>query len=284
MNPKLKQLIEMLDIPDEEKQKKLDLLAEDLKIPVKIIGIGQTGVGKTELLKSIFKISDSDIVEHQHFHGNDADYSRLETGAVRSVTKSFFSFMIENEEGFRVQFTDGPGLGESTEKEEEYLEEWVKEIPNHDLLYWVLDGSSRDVAHIQKNMAKILDRTGYRKKLVVVLNKVDQILLSQEMEIKGVVGWDLDFNGPSKALRKLIEERTSDIIEKLEEYVEISRDQIVVCSARKRWNHDQVFDKFMEYLPEEKKIKVSRHREIKDHTELMSDLGKKAVAADIVGE
>lgn len=278
MNAKLKQLVGMLDISDSEKRQKLEILEKDLKEPVRIIGIGQCGVGKTELLKSIFKINESDIEEHRKFKGKISDYDLLETGAVRAVTKKFFSFTIENNEGFRVQFTDGPGLGETAEKEERYIAEWVAEIPKHDLLYWVLDGSSRDIVHIQTNMVKILDLTGYRNRLVVVLNKVDQILLPIELELRGVMGWNLDFNQPSKALLKLIEERTNDIIEKLEKHVAISKQQIVVCSARRRWNHDQVFDKFMEFLPDTKKIKASRNREIKDHTELMTEHGRKVLA------
>ena len=154
---------------------------------------------------------------------------------------------------------------------------WIDEIPNHDLLYWVLDGSSRDVSHIQKNMKRILDATGYRKKLVVVLNKVDQILLTSEDEAEGKIGWDFDLNMPSSELEELIYKRTTDVIVKLEHYVDISREQIVVCSARRRWNHGKVFNKILEYLPEEKRIKASRNRNVKDFSELMTEKGKEEI-------
>ena len=162
------ELVSRLDLSEKDAAAKRAALEKDLQQPVRLIGIGQTGVGKTELLRAIFKISSGDL----------EDYNKLKTGAVRSVTRAFFSFVIENEEGFKVQFTDGPGLGESARIEEALFAAWVEEIPNHDLLYWVLDGSSRDVGHIQVNMKGILDATGYRDRIVVVLNKVDQILLS----------------------------------------------------------------------------------------------------------
>ena len=244
---------------------KKEKLLNDMKIPAKIIGMGQTGVGKTELLKSIFRISDSD----------KEVIAKLKTGSTESVTKDFFSFQITSKEGFCVQFTDGPGLGESDDLEEHYISMWINEIPKHDLLYWVLDGSSRDISHIQKNMKRILDATNYRDKIVVVLNKVDQILISSEDEIKGLIGWNTDFNEPSKILLELIEKRTDDIIKKLITHVDITREQIVVCSARKRWNHEQVLDKFLKYLPDNVRIKASVNREIKDFTELMSDEAKK---------
>lgn len=277
MLKKLTGLLDELNLTEEEKEEKLRILQKDIQIPVKIIGIGQTGVGKTELLKSIFKIAEENIESFLKFKGRKEDFDLLETGSVKSVTKEFFSFTIENDEGFRVQFTDGPGLGESGDKEEDHLNMWIKEIPNHDLLYWVLDASSRDMAHIQKNMKYMLDQTNYRNKLIVVLNKIDQILLPLESELRGLIGWDLDLNEPSRALLNLITERTNDIMEKLTKYVEINRDQMVVCSARKRWQHDLVFDRMIECLPDNKRLKVSRNREIKDTTELMTEEGKKRI-------
>ncbi len=241
----------------------------DLKNPVKFIGIGQTGVGKTELLRSIFAIG-SDKLE---------DLRRLKTSATRSETKDFFSFQIKSKEGFIVEFTDGPGLGESTDLEEKYLQMWCEEIPNHDLLYWVLDGSSRDIGHIQKNMKYILDRTGYRDKIVVVLNKVDQIRLDRDQISQGMIGWDFDYNVPSDALESLIKERTDDVIAKLANFAGISREQMVICSAYQRWNHDAVLDKLLAFLPPEKRIKASRNRDVKSAAELMSPSAKKEISS-----
>ena len=277
ISEKLEKLLKGLNLTENEISSKRKMLEIDMEQPVKIIGIGQCGVGKTELLRSIFKIRETDIKEYLAFKGSNNDYDRLITGSVKAVTKEFFSFIIENEDGLKVMFTDGPGLGESDESENEYISKWVNEIPKHDLLYWVLDASSRDMAHIQKNIKCILDNTGYRNKVVVVLNKIDQILLPIEMELKGVVGWDFDFNCPTPALLKLINQRTDDIIEKLSKYVNINKNQVVICSARKRWNHGAVLDKILEYLPENKRIKVSVNREVKDTSELMTDKGKNII-------
>lgn len=280
MRDKIVKLLDAMKLSSDDRTKKLSKLNEDLRIPVKIIGIGQAGVGKTELLRSIFRVSDHALKDFLRFKGRTEDYEKLETGAVKSVTKKFFSFRIENPEGFQVEFTDGPGLGESGDLESAYIDEWIQEIPKHDLLYWVLDASSRDMAHIQRNMKQILDATNYRDKLVVVLNKVDQILLPIEMELRGVVGWDMDLNRPSKALEQLILQRTDDIMEKLGKYIDVDRSRMVACSARRRWNHGVVLDKFLEFLPEQKRIKASRNREVKDFTELMSPRGRQRVHGD----
>jgi len=276
----LQRLLDELGLSGPERAEKLRILKEDMSRPVRIVGIGQTGVGKTELLKSIFRISEKHLAGCLAFKGRKEDFDRLETGAVRSVTKEFFSFTIENTEGFRVEFTDGPGLGESGETEDRHLQMWIEEIPHHDLLYWVLDASSRDMAHIQRNMRHILDATKYRDRLVVVLNKVDQILLPIELELNGVVGWDPDLNRPSKALLRLIEERTDDIMEKLEKHIALRREQMVACSARRRWNHGTVLDKILQFLPEEKRLKASRNREVNDFTELMTARGRRIVSGE----
>jgi len=268
---KLGQGIKKLGYSDEKIQQMKQKVSNDLKHPVRFIGIGQTGVGKTELLRSIFAIG-SDKLE---------DLRRLKTKATRSETKDFFSFQIKSKEGFLVEFTDGPGLGESTDLEEKYLQMWCEEIPNHDLLYWVLDGSNRDITHIQRNMKYILDKTGFRNKIVVVLNKVDQILLETEQEEQGMIGWDYNYNVPSDELEILIKERTDDVIEKLSNHVDISREQMVVCSARRRWNHDAVLDKLLFLLPPEKRIKASRIRDVKPAADLMSPSAKVEIFSDL---
>jgi predicted GTPase len=265
----IEKLFDKIGLNEAERNEKRALLEKNRQEPVKIIGIGQAGVGKTELLRSIFNITKGDLKDLEH----------LKTGAVESVTKDFFSFSITSNEGFKVQFTDGPGLGESTDIDEQYFKMWIDEIPNHDILYWVLDGSNRDISHIQNNMKRILDATNYREKLVIILNKVDQILLDREDEAAGKIGWDYDLNMPSAEIEELIYKRTNDVIKKLEHCVAVSRDQMVVCSARRRWNHGKVFDKILNYLPSEKRIKVSINRNVKDFSELMSKEGKRELRA-----
>ena len=67
--------------------------------PARIVGIGQTGVGKTELLKSIFRISEDDLSNFRDFKAQrEKDFYRLKTGATEPVTKDFFSFVIRNDE------------------------------------------------------------------------------------------------------------------------------------------------------------------------------------------
>lgn len=251
-------LINELKVDRSEKEQIKSKIQEDLDKPVKIIGAGQAGVGKSTLLRSIFDIKEEDIP------------SDITTDPTSAETDSFESFQIENEDGFKIEFTDGPGLGESLSRDEELIPKWIEEIQKHDLLYWVIDASSRDIAHIQSNMDKILDETGYRDRIVVVLNKIDQIELEREDRNKGIEGWNEKYNVPTDELEAQIEKRTTDIVQKLSN-VGIPEDQVIACSALKRWNHEEVLDKIIENLPEEKQIKLSANRDVADVRELVSD-------------
>lgn len=249
------------ELSEEERERLLEEIEKDLAEPVRIIGVGQTGVGKSTLLKSVFSINEDDP--------EIPDW--LEEGGTKETTKEFRSFQIETKEGFKVEFTDGPGLGASIERNEKVLPQWIEQIPKHDMMYWVLDASSRDIAHIQRHMKKILDETEYRNRIVVVLNKVDQIELPPDQREAGEEQWNSKYNLPTDKLENQIEKRTDDIIEKFSEQVDISREQMVACSALKRWNNDKFLDKLVDQLPPEKRLKVLASRDVKDFTDLMAD-------------
>lgn len=247
-----------LQIDDSQKNELRSKIKQDLDKPVKVIGAGQCGVGKSTLLRSIFDIKEDDIP------------SDITTDPTSAETNEFESFQIENEDGFKIEFTDGPGLGESLSRDEELIPKWIEEIQKQDLVYWVLDASSRDIAHIQSNMDKILNETGYYDRIVVVLNKIDQIELEREDRKNGIEGWNEKYNVPSDELEEQIEKRTNDITDKLSN-IGVPEDKIIPCSALKRWNHGEVLDKLIESLPEDKQIKVSANRDVADIRELVSD-------------
>lgn len=264
----IREVLEELSLSEDMTKKIIQDIEKNLQEPVRIIGAGQSGVGKTTLLRSIFAIEDDQIP------------SSMTTSAISAETKEFSSFRIENKDGFKVEFTDGPGIGESVERDEEIIPQWINKIKRHDLLYWVIDASSRDLAHIQKNMKKIIDETGYRDRTVVVLNKVDQIMLPREEREKSKRGWNEEYNVPTPALEEQIEVRTNHIEKKILSYTGIPKDQIVACSALKRWNHHEVLDTLIDQLPAEKRIKLSANRDVEDFRELMSEDALNEVQSD----
>jgi len=255
----LSELMDYLDFSPAEQQQALAKLKASAAVPVRLIGIGQTGVGKTELLRSIFRMSDDQLEALRE----------LRTGSTESTTKGFHTFEIRSPEGLSIEFTDGPGLGEDQDLDESYIAQWVAEIPKHDLLYWVMDAASRDISHIQRNMKRILDETGFRSRFLLVLNKVDNIQLDEIDRDHGARGWNARFNVPTARLEALIARRTADITAKFSRAAAIDPEQIVACSALKRWNHGEVLDRMLALLPPEKRLKAAINRDVKSATELM---------------
>jgi predicted GTPase len=251
----------------EKKQELLQEVRKELDEPVKIIGAGQSGVGKSTLMRSIFEISedDSDIPVW------------LTSSATSAETEEFRSHTIETEEGFKIKFTDGPGLGESIENDKEYRPQWAEQIQDHDLFYWVLDASARGtMSAVQKNLKYLIQETGYDDRMVVVMNKVDQIQLPRdEREKYGGDQWNEEYNLPTDRLEEQIEKRADDIKEKLHSHTGLSKEQMIACSALKRWRNDKVLDKFVEHLPPADRVKMLANRDVNDFTELMSEEAKR---------
>jgi len=250
-----------------EKQEFLEEIRQELDKPVKIIGAGQCGVGKSTLLRSIFEINEDDE--------DIPDW--LTDSAVSAETREFRSHTMETDDGFKIQFTDGPGLGESISKDEKYLPQWADQIEKHDLFYWVLDASARGaISSVQRNLDYLLNNTDYENNVVIVMNMVDKIQLPRKERSKhGGDQWNKKYNLPTDKLENQIEKRTEDIQDKLHSNTGVSKDQMVACSALKRWHNDKVLDKFIEQLPPADRVKMLAHRDVSDFTELMNDEVKK---------
>jgi predicted GTPase len=194
-------------LSEDGKEQFLSEIRSELDEPVKIIGAGQSGVGKSTLLRSIFEINEDD----------DDVPDWLTTSPTSAETKEFRSYTMETNDGFKIQFTDGPGLGESIDKDKKYLPQWAEEIEDHDLFYWVLDASARGaISSVQRNLEYLLENTNYDGNIVIVLNKVDQIQLDREDRSQyGGDQWNERYNLPTDKLEEQIEKRANDIQDKL---------------------------------------------------------------------
>ena len=78
----VREMLKKAGLSEPEIEAKIEILRNDAKKPVKLIGIGQTGVGKTELIRSIFQIRRSDIESLRDFRTNPV---LSETGAFRGL-------------------------------------------------------------------------------------------------------------------------------------------------------------------------------------------------------
>lgn len=240
-------------VPNDIKQIFFKEYEKERSEPLKLIGSGQTGVGKTTLIRSIFRISQ-----------NQTPPETLKVGNIDPVTMKFQTVEIIKD-GFILQLTDGPGLGGTFDEmeEEELIKQWIQEIPKHDLLYWVIDASSRDYYHVFRNLKRILDETKFYDKTIIIINKVDDIFLFDEEKSDKKV-WITKDNHPAPELQQVIELKVTKISEHFARKLGIQKEQIIPCSALKGYKVGSVFDAMVKLVPKEKRIKMYKGVEIKE--------------------
>ena len=127
--------------------------------PLTVAILGQTGVGKTSLINSLF--------------GTD-----FATDAVRPCTMELQKHTVRNRKGHELHFVDLPGIGESSSADARYMEQYREVAASSDVVIWALHADMRSVTFDVDNIRLVLgDEPGLRKlllaKLVFVMTKAD---------------------------------------------------------------------------------------------------------------
>lgn len=154
------------------------LLEAEAQKPLVVAVMGQTGVGKSSLINALF--------------GTD-----LATGAVKPTTKQLQNVTTENDEGYKLVFSDLPGLGEGGAADDAYLRLYREQLEAADVAIWAMLADSRSVAFDQTALAELLeglapeDQSRLFSKLVFVLTKADTATLDP---------WILGRQGRSEAV------------------------------------------------------------------------------------
>jgi predicted GTPase len=230
-----------------------------LQVPVKVLSMGPAGVGKSTLAESIFSFRNktkltTELLIKSNIRTGNSDFQRL---------------VIENPSlGAKILLTDSPGFGTDRSIDDKLIPRIIEEIKVHDLVYWVFDASSfrsnivypKEVfKKISKALAK--DKITLKDKLVIVLNKIDNLPLSPDQMQKGLRAWDTHYNTITADAINHIENLIEYVEELLKPFFGIRREHIVYCNAVTGYRTDLVFNKFMEFLPASKKAKLLENSE-----------------------
>lgn len=172
---------------------------ELIERPFKVAVIGQSGVGKSTTLKSVF--------------GLDTYTSNLAEGTTEIIEKKF-----PLRDGFTLAIYDMPGLNNDEDKDIEYAKLYEKILPGCDVIVYIINAHSRDFGEdcriLKEVVLPICNENQVKDNLIIAVNKIDTIgenINPNDPELQ----WDIINNLPSEKLKKAIKIKLGDITDKL---------------------------------------------------------------------
>lgn len=244
---------EGVSVTPEQKEQINKRLSQILNYEPRVGVFGKTGVGKSSLCNALF--------------GTDiCPISDVE--ACTRDTKEVILKMGDN----GIKLIDVPGVGESTERDEEYGKLYAKLLPELDLVLWLIKSDDRALAsdeNFYKNVVKPHINEG--KPFFFVLNQVDKIEPFRE--------WDEEKHEPGPRQFQNIHRKVDDIAR----FFDVAPSKVIPVSANEKYNLTKLVDEFVRALPPEKKVTVFKAVNEEFQSKATGEHVKKSFA-EVVGD
>ena len=199
--------------------------------PPKIAIIGKAGVGKSTTINSLFSVEDFviDVINIDMPDGEDGQnlVSDIKTGSTMAIRKK-----KKKKNGTCLDIIDMPGLGDDIETDIVHENIYRQVLPDCDVVLYIMDADDRSYSEDQRILRDVVIPCciDIRKKIVIAINKVDQI-----GEKDGIL-WDIRINQPSREQKKLIEIKLEDVQKRFSMEYGVTKGQIVCYSGLKCYN------------------------------------------------
>lgn len=192
------------------------------------VGIfGDTEVGKSSLCNALF--------------GKET----VCVSDVKACTRKAQEVEISTDSG-GITLVDVPGVGEDTERHNEYVDLYKKLIPDLDIILWVFKADTRAYKSAIEVYNEVLKPNLDRCPVVFVLNQAEKIEPSNEW-------YENDHKLGAKQKYNLLE-RIIEVSSKFD----VSASKIVAVSAKGKYHLKELVDIIVSTLPNEKKYGFTR--------------------------
>lgn len=192
------------------------------------IGVfGKTGVGKSSLCNALF--------------GRDL----YTIDDIAACTRRPQEEILKISDEGSIRLIDVPGAGESTERDKEYAELYLKLLPELDAVLWVVKADDRAFAsdeNFYKNILKPYINKGMP--FLIVINQVDKIEPFRE--------WDDTKHEPSVTQWQNIEHKRNYI----KDFFQIPLSKVIAVSALEQYNLVNLVSELIYAIPNEKQLNV----------------------------
>ena len=196
---------------------------------------GKTGAGKSSLCNALFG---SKIAKVSN---------------VKACTRAPQEVLVNlTDEGAGMTLLDVPGVGESSERDDEYRALYESLLPELDLVLWVVKGDDRAMSIDQKFYEEVvipaMDSSDVP--VIFVLNQVDKIEPFRE--------WDLEAHRPSRAQQGNIRTKVAEVRRIFKRQGGRKLPTVVPVAADEGYNLVALVDAIVEQMPDEKKYAMAR--------------------------
>ena len=209
------------DLSLDEKNKKLSRLAKIKYTPLNIMLVGGTGCGKSSTINAMF----------------DMNVAKVGIG-VDPETMDIKGYQLDN-----LTVWDTPGLGDSPESDQKYMEEIRKKLseldkngdPVIDLVLVILDASQKDLNTVYDCINEVLVPAmgdDAKNRILICLNQAD-------MAMKGK-HWNAELNRPDITLSEYLDEKAKAIGKRIRETTGVSFKPIYYCAGYTEEDGDQL--------------------------------------------
>lgn len=167
--------------------------------PFRVAVIGQSGVGKSTTLNSVFGLS--------NYVSNIAE-------GTTEITEKIFPVR----DGFNLAIYDMPGLNNDIDKDVEYEKLYRQILPECDVIVYIINAHSRDIGEdcriLKEIVLPICNQNSIKDNIILAFNKIDAIGETEDPNDPDLK-WDIVENLPTEKLKKVIKIKLNDFIDKL---------------------------------------------------------------------
>lgn len=214
-------------IPPEYRQKIMGRIDELRNYVPKIGVFGKTGVGKSSLCNALFG---QEVCEISDF---------------KACTREPKEVLMSITSGNGLKLIDVPGVGESSERDNEYEALYQSLLPELDLVFWVFKADDRAHASDEKFFKSLIrPYIDEGKPFLAVINQVDKMEPFKE--------WSEEESKPGPRQLSNIQKKKTEIAA----FLNLPLSKVVPVSANEYYGLMDLVDSVVHALPNDKKLVV----------------------------